>query len=96
MVASPKPVASADNLQVEPTDDFVAVSGSTTITQINGQTGQARAAEGQRLTLLFTGTLTVSDGANLKLSAAFSATPDDILELVYTGGNWYEIGRSNN
>lgn len=59
---------------------------------------------GRKLTLIFTGAITVYDtsggtsGANIKLNGAanMSATANDTLTLVYDGSYWLEIGRSVN
>lgn len=51
------------------------------------------------VTLKFSGTAAtngVVDGGNLKLTADFAFTPDDILTLVCDGTNWHEISRSIN
>jgi hypothetical protein len=84
--------AATITLPVASVPETVAVTGSTGITSINATLSDT----GRIVTLLFTGTLTVTDGSNLKLSANFSATPADCLTLLCDGTDWYEVARSNN
>jgi len=73
--------------------EVVQVTGNTGITAITA--GQDRI--GDRLTLVFTGTPTVTDGSNLKLAGNFVATYDDSLTLICLDGtNWTETSRSTN
>lgn len=71
-------------------------AGGVTIATIKG------GYEGQTITLLFTdANITVTDtgtGAadTVNLSAAFTSTANDILELKYNGTSWFEVGRSVN
>lgn len=52
---------------------------------------------GDEFTFIFTGSVTVNDGAgNLKLAGNFSATADDVLRVVYDGTSFIEISRSAN
>jgi hypothetical protein len=69
----------------------VTNGGATTITNFtNGKTGQ-------EITLLFTDSnTTITDGANIKLSAAFVSTADDTMKLIYNGTAWFEVSRSVN
>jgi hypothetical protein len=55
-------------------------------------------ANGQRLTVIWTGTqnTTIVDGGNLHLAGNFTGTTDDTLELINISGQWYELGRSVN
>ena len=72
---------------------MIGVTGTADITSI----GIMKA--GYRLTLIFTGTAAVTgvtDGSNLKIAGNFAYSPDDTLELVSDGVNWYELGRSAN
>ncbi|OGS01549.1 MAG: hypothetical protein A2V88_02680 [Elusimicrobia bacterium RBG_16_66_12] len=65
------------------------VSGTTTINSI-GVT-----FPGDRVTLIFTGALTVSDGAgNIKLATAYNTSSDDSITLACDGTDWYEVCRS--
>ena len=52
--------------------------------------------EGQRVTLISSGTVTVNDSAPFKLSAVWLPTADDTLTLVRSGTSWYEVARSAN
>jgi hypothetical protein len=71
----------------------VTVTGGTSITSIS-TVGQA----GNRVTLIFSGTPTVTDGGNLKLAGdiTWDGSGDDTLTLVCDGTNWYEVARSTN
>jgi hypothetical protein len=83
-------LASAAALAI-PDDGIVFnVTGTTGITSLTG--GWA----GRIIVLKFASTAQVSDGNNLKLSAAGPNTADDTLTLVCDGTNWYEIARSVN
>lgn len=68
----------------------VQVTGSSTINSI------AALAPGTVLTVLFTGSPTVTDGSNLKLASSFEASADDVLRLICDGTDWYEVCRSSN
>lgn len=75
-----------------PTDGTVfTISGTTTITSV-----VATGWTGKRVTLIFSGALTFTDGSNLKLAGNFVTTADDTISLVCDGTNWYETGRSVN
>lgn len=67
------------------------ITGNTAITSIV-TTGWA----GRRVTLIFSGTPTFTDGSNLKLAGNLVATADDTISLVCDGTNFYEIGRAVN
>lgn len=84
-------VASAAALPL-PTGRVFHVTGTTGITSITSTNFQA----GVVITLIFDGTLTVTDGSNLNLAGNFSATAGSTLTLVYDGTNWYECSRSIN
>lgn len=68
-----------------------SVVGATNITSID-----PAGWDGQEVTLVFTTAITVTDGSNLKLNGNFVTTADDVLKLVCSGANWYEISRSAN
>lgn len=89
---APTSVASAAALPVPPDGDVFHVTGTTTVTSI------AAGAEslGRRITLIFDGILTFTDGSNLKLAGNLVTTADDTLSLVCDGTNWFEAGRSVN
>jgi hypothetical protein len=76
------------------TGSFFTVDDSQA-TIINALTG---GLDGQRLTLLFTDSLTTLDDNNgtLNLAGDFTGTAGDTIELIHSGGNWYELGRSVN
>jgi hypothetical protein len=84
-------VASAATITIPSVGDIVNITGTTGITSISA-TGQA----GHRVTLVFAGALTVTDGSNLKLNGNYTTTADDTLTLVCDGTNWYEVSRSAN
>lgn len=58
--------------------------------------------DGQKLTLIFTdGNITITDDATanrntVNLSAAFTSTANDVLQLIYDGVSWFEVSRSTN
>lgn len=73
-----------------PNDEAFLVSGSATITAITPY------RPNRAVTLIFTGTATVTDGGNLKLFLDYSGGADRTLTLVCDGTNWYEQSRSTN
>jgi hypothetical protein len=73
-----------------PPGDIITVTGNTGITSITAS------YVGRRVTLIFTGTPTVTDGSNLKLNGNLVASADDTLSLVCDGTNWIETSRSVN
>jgi hypothetical protein len=73
-----------------PADDIVTITGTTNITSITAGT------RGRRVTLIFAGILTFTDGSNLKLNGNFVTSADDTITLVSDGTNWVEAGRSPN
>lgn len=83
-------VASAST--IAPTGNLFHVTGTTTITSISGSGITA----GTEITIIFDGSLTFTDGSNLKLNGNFSTSADDTIKLVWDGSNWYEISRSAN
>jgi hypothetical protein len=83
-------VASAATITVRGGAELVAVSGTTNITSVTP------GCAGQRVTLLFRGALTFTDGSNLKLAGNLVTTADDTITLMCDGTNWYETGRSVN
>ena len=82
-------VASAANIDVANLA-VVEVTGTTNITSITA------GAAGRRVSLIFRGVLTFTDGSNLKLNGNFVTSADDTITLVSDGTNWYEAGRSAN
>ena len=85
-------VASASAITLPAGRDFIVVSGTTTITSI------AAAPPGRRVTLRFSGALTVTDGSNLKLAGDFTTSAGglDTLSLACDGTSWLEVARSAN
>lgn len=84
-------VAAADTLVLPDGHDIITVTGNTNIAS-----GIAGSWRQRRVTLIFTGTPTVTDGANLRLNGNFVATADDTLTLVFDGNAWFEQSRSVN
>jgi parallel beta-helix repeat protein len=84
-------VASATALTIPQDQDVVIVSGTTTITSVlvGGHTGR-------RVTLIFSGILTFTDGSNLLLAGNFVTTANDTITIACDGLNWYEVARSVN
>lgn len=82
-------VASAATVTL-PGDPVITISGTTTITSITASWA------GRRVTLIFSGALTFTDGSNLKLNGNFVTTADDTITLVCDGTNWFEQARSVN
>lgn len=83
-------VASAS--AIVPTGNVFHVTGTTNITSITATNVPA----GSKLTLIFDGILTFTDGNNLKLAGDFTTSADDTITLVYDGTNFYEVARSAN
>lgn len=77
---------------IVPTGNLFHVTGTTTITSITS-TG---ITAGTRITIIFDGILTFTDGSNLVLATNFVTTANDTITLVFDGTNWYETGRSVN
>jgi len=80
---------------IVPTCNVHLVSGDTNITAITATDYPI----GQLLTLIFSGTPSVSESSTLKLAGTFtgSGTNDaDALTLVYDGSAFYEVCRSAN
>jgi len=81
---------SASNLVI--TGNVFHVTGTTNITSISTTGVDA----GTEVVLIFDGSVTVTNGNNLKLAGDFSATANDTLKLVFEGTNFYEVSRSIN
>lgn len=84
-------VASATALTLPVLGSIFSISGTTDITSI-----VATGNNGRRVTLVFQGILTFTDGSNLKLAGNLVTTADDTITLVCDGTNWYETARSVN
>ena len=87
-------IASAATVTVDHNLRFAIITGTTGITSI--VTDTAKYERGRKLDLLFTGSLTVTDGSNLNLAGNLSATNGTMLSLVSENGDWYEVSRSVN
>lgn len=87
---TPAVIASADPLPLPVNGNVFSVSGTTNIGNISGAWG------GRRVTLIFQGVLTVVDGAVINIAGNFVTTANDVLELLYDGTQWLEVGRSAN
>jgi hypothetical protein len=85
-------VASATELSLPGIEEFVEVTGTTSVTSI----ASASTMPGRRVVLKFAAALTFTDGSNLKLAGNFVTTADDTIGLVCDGTNWYEVSRSVN
>lgn len=84
-------VASASTIAIAIGQRVAVISGTTGITSITA-TGHSGAV----VTLIFQGSLTVTDGSNLKLAGNFSAAADATLTVACDGTNWHEVARSTN
>jgi hypothetical protein len=84
--------ASAATMDLPATADAFQVTGTTGISAITG------GWKGREVLLRFTNTLTITNGAGLKLAGAtnFSATADDILRLYHDGSAWRAASQSVN
>lgn len=83
-------VASAATVALPAVGEVIGIFGNTTITNITNSIC------GRRVTLIFSSSLTVTDGSNLKLAGNLAAAPSTTLTLVGDGTNWYEVSRSVN
>lgn len=83
-------VASAATIAIPAMARVVEITGTTAITSIT-----AREA-GYVVTLIFRGTLTFTDGSNLKIAGNLSAAANSAITLVCDGTNWYDTGRATN
>ncbi|WEK42994.1 MAG: hypothetical protein P0Y64_16875 [Candidatus Sphingomonas colombiensis] len=93
LVLPPATITSAANITIPFGRDVVAkVTGATNITSFS----LAPDDTGRRVTLIFAGVLTLTDGFNLKLAGNFVTSADDTITLYCDGTNWIELGRSVN
>lgn len=84
--------AVASAAAIVPTGNVFHVTGTTTITSITS-TG---IVAGARVTIIFDGILTFTDGSNLVLAGNFVTTANDTITLVFDGTNFYEVARAVN
>jgi Right handed beta helix region len=84
-------VASGTSIAVPLGIDAILVSGTTTITTISS----GSSFPGRRITLIFTGSLTLNGSNNLYLSGgSFATSANSTLSLIADAlGFWYEVGR---
>ncbi len=87
-IGSEPTVVAASTITLPVGYDEVEVTGNTGITTINTP------IERHRVTLVFAGTPTVTDGSNLNLAGNFTATAGSTLTLMGYGGNWSEVARA--
>lgn len=88
----PITVASGGTVRLDRGSRVYKISGTTNIDTIT-----ATGREGDTVTLVFTGALTVNDGTgNLRLAGNFTTAADSALILVCDGTNWFEVSRSAN
>ena len=83
-------VASASTMTLPAGGDYFVITGSTTITNITA------AHRGRLVTLRLNGTITVTDGGNLRLAGTFNAVQWNTLTLRFEGPDWVEVARSVN
>jgi len=83
-------IASAATITLPQGGDVFYITGTTGITSITASCRQ------RRVTLQFSGVLTVTDGSNLALAGDFITTSGDTLTLVCDGTTWVETSRSVN
>jgi hypothetical protein len=83
-------VASAS--AITPTGNTFHVTGTITITSITATNVKV----GSVITIIFDGSLTFTDGNNLKLAGNFTTSADATITLRYDGTNFYEMSRSIN
>jgi hypothetical protein len=82
--------AVASAASIVPTGNLFHVTGKAGITSVSAIGIDA----GTEITLIFDDVLTVTSGANLKLSGNFTTATSDTLTLKWDGRSWYEQGRS--
>jgi hypothetical protein len=96
MASGTSPTLPTGYLPVEPQYLIIPVSGTTTITQL-ALPGGATMPAGSRITLEFSGALTVTPTNNLVLPRNYSSSgsPGSTLTLEADGlNNWYEVARA--
>lgn len=83
-------VASAATMIVPPDASYIAVTGTTVITDI------PLTYRGHIITMRFTSTASITDGGTLSLAGDFPGGAHATITLVCTGIGWSEISRSAN
>lgn len=90
---TPGAVASAATVTLPLDREVVLVSGTTNITSVTAGAANAN----RRVTLVFQGILTFTDGSNLKLASNFVTAADASITIACPDGtNWVECSRSTN
>jgi parallel beta-helix repeat protein len=85
------PVASASTINLPAHSHMFEITGTTTITTINGMW------EGRVVILRFASTAQVTDGGNINLAGNFTGSGSRILTLMSQNGtSWHEVSRSSN
>ena len=85
---TPPTLASAEPLNLLPSFSFFVISGTNSITTLNS------GWPGRKVTLKFTGYLTLVKGASMGLSQNMYTSPGDTITLVHDGTAWSEVCRS--
>lgn len=86
----PVSVASADPLTLPKTGDFFNITGTTGFGNLAG------GWTGRRVTMKFSGALTVFNGSSVNLTGSvnLTTTANTTLELIHDGTQWLEVSRS--
>lgn len=77
---------------IVPTGNLFHVTGTTNVTSITSSGILA----GTKVTIIFDGILTFTDGSNLKLAGNFVTAANSTISLAYDGTSWFEVSRSSN
>ena len=84
-------VASTTTLQLPPSGNYFLITGTTPIANIGFSW------IGRRVVFSFDSVVTISTGFNFKLAGGtFTSTVDSIIEFIFDGVVWQEVGRSVN
>lgn len=79
-------IASAATITLPEGGETFFITGTTSITSITA------GRRGRKVTLVFSGVLTLTDGGNLLLASNFVTTSNDAIDLVCDGTNWIQTG----
>jgi len=88
-------IASSATIEIPLFGSMFTVTGTADITTITS----GNKNKGRTISLLFSGTKATNglvDGNNLKIAGTLAYTPDDTINLISNGTNWYETSRSVN
>lgn len=83
-------ITAANTITIPPVGNVFHIVGNTGIATISGSNAKGR------ITFIFDGTPTFTDGSNLKLAGNLVATADDTITGWWDGTNFYELARSVN